>query len=105
VLFFWGGSDVSTAGAAAVVRCGSVPITVQTSGSATGGCILDRFQPTQSPTDRPTANTAGNTPLLPPPQAALNVDPLYSAAFYSHPPLVERLAAIDAALRGQGKKD
>jgi Zn-dependent protease with chaperone function len=39
-----------------------------------------------------------------PPQSALNVDPLYSAYHYSHPPLCQRLAAIDAALRGQHKK-
>lgn len=43
-------------------------------------------------------------------KSALNVDPLYSAMFYSHPPLVERLAAIDSELRGhypdsQAKKD
>eukprot|EP01025_Chloroclados_australasicus_P060823 TRINITY_DN7869_c0_g1_i1.p4 TRINITY_DN7869_c0_g1~~TRINITY_DN7869_c0_g1_i1.p4 ORF type:complete len:174 (+),score=23.36 TRINITY_DN7869_c0_g1_i1:116-637(+) len=33
-------------------------------------------------------------------KSAMNVDPLYSAYHYSHPPLVERLKAIDAA----GKK-
>ncbi len=33
-------------------------------------------------------------------QGALASDPLYSAYHYSHPPLVERLAALDAA----GKK-
>lgn len=38
-------------------------------------------------------------------KAALSVDPLYSAAFHSHPPLVERLAAIDAGLRGHAKRD
>lgn len=29
--------------------------------------------------------------------SAMNTDPWYSAYHYSHPPLVERLAAIDAA--------
>lgn len=37
-------------------------------------------------------------------KAALNVDPLYSAYHYSHPPLCQRLAAIDEAMRGQEKK-
>lgn len=38
-------------------------------------------------------------PLLPCPmlQGAVAADPLYSAYHFSHPPLVERLAALDAA--------
>ena len=32
-------------------------------------------------------------------QGAVNTDPLYSAYHHSHPPLVERLAAIDAQLK------
>lgn len=35
----------------------------------------------------------------PPMQGAVSVDPLYSACHYSHPPLPERLAAIDAAAK------
>lgn len=40
----------------------------------------------------------------PPAQAALNVDPLYAAVNYSHPPLAERLAALDALMRDGDKK-
>ena len=37
-------------------------------------------------------------------KGAANVDPLYSAYHYTHPPLVERLKAIDAALKkGEGE--
>ncbi len=32
-------------------------------------------------------------------QGAMHVDPLYSAYHYSHPPLVDRLEAIDRALK------
>lgn len=32
-------------------------------------------------------------------KASLNVDPLFSAYHHSHPHLVERLSAIDAALK------
>ena len=32
-------------------------------------------------------------------QGAVASDPLYSAYHYSHPPLVERLAALDAAAK------
>ena len=32
-------------------------------------------------------------------KASMNVDPWYSAYHYSHPPLVERLGAIDSALK------
>ena len=32
-------------------------------------------------------------------QGAVNTDKLYSAYHYSHPPLVERLAAIDAGMK------
>ena len=40
--------------------------------------------------------TASPTALL---QGAVNTDKLYSAYHYSHPPLVERLAAIDAGMK------
>lgn len=32
-------------------------------------------------------------------RSAVNVDPLYSAYHHSHPPLVERLTAVDAATK------
>jgi STE24 endopeptidase len=32
-------------------------------------------------------------------KGAVNTDPLYSAYHYSHPPLLERLAAIDAGMK------
>lgn len=32
-------------------------------------------------------------------QGAVNVDALYSSYHHSHPPLLERLAAIDAAMK------
>ncbi|KAG2493230.1 hypothetical protein HYH03_008646 [Edaphochlamys debaryana] len=37
-------------------------------------------------------------------KGAMHVDPWYSALHYSHPPLVDRLAALDAAAGGQGGK-
>ena len=38
-------------------------------------------------------------------KSAMNVDPLYSSFHYSHPPLAERLRAIDAGIRDRTKKD
>lgn len=38
-------------------------------------------------------------------KSAPHTDRLYSAYHYSHPPLVERLRAIDAQIAGHGKKD
>jgi STE24 endopeptidase len=32
-------------------------------------------------------------------KSAMNVDPLYSSYHYSHPPLAERLKAIDSGLK------
>lgn len=37
-------------------------------------------------------------------KGAMHVDALYSALHYSHPPLVERLRAIDAAIDRSAKK-
>ena len=42
-------------------------------------------------------------PPPPPWQGAVNVDPLYSSFHHSHPPLLERLAAIDAGLKKKGE--
>ena len=36
--------------------------------------------------------------------SAMHVDPLYSAYHHSHPPLVERLGALEAAVAAQAKK-
>ncbi|GAX75985.1 hypothetical protein CEUSTIGMA_g3428.t1 [Chlamydomonas eustigma] len=38
-------------------------------------------------------------------KSAMNVDPLYSSFHYSHPPLAERLKAIDVGVSEQKKKD
>ena len=38
-------------------------------------------------------------------KSAMNVDPLYSSYHYSHPPLAERLRAIDMGIKGRTKKD
>lgn len=37
-------------------------------------------------------------------KSAMCVDPLFSAYHYSHPPLAERLMAIDNAIASQSKK-
>ena len=38
-------------------------------------------------------------------KSAMNVDPWYSSYHYSHPPLAERLRAIDMGIKGRTKKD
>lgn len=38
-------------------------------------------------------------------KSTMNVDPLYSAYHYSHPPLEERLKAIDQKMATAGKKE
>ena len=38
-------------------------------------------------------------------KSAMNVDPLYSSYHYSHPPLAERLRAIDVGIVAMGRKN
>ena len=51
------------------------------------------------PLQLPTAAQAACLPACCAVQGAVNTDKLYSAYHYSHPPLVERLAAIDAGMK------